>query len=82
MTPADGVIGARWAVNTAAAAEEAAAGTAATNAAARAGGYMPMMPPMMGGQQGQSQDRERNAWLTEDEDIWGADDDMAPPLIR
>jgi hypothetical protein len=78
---AENAAGVRGAVNTAAtAAEEAAAGTAAANAA-KAGGYMPMMPPMMGGQQGQSQDRERSAWLTEDEDIWGADDDVAPPLI-
>jgi hypothetical protein len=55
---------------------------AATAAAARgAGGYMPMMP-MAGGMGAQSQqDRERSAWLTEDEDIWESDDDVAPPLI-
>jgi hypothetical protein len=79
--PPDGTIGARGSVNTAAAAaEEAAAGTAAANAA-KSSGYMPMMPPMMGGQQGQNQDRERSTWLAEDEEFWGADDDVAPPLI-
>ncbi len=64
-----------------AAAQEAAA--AAANAAnAGRGGMMPMMPPMMGGAQGAGkQDRERSAWMTEDENIWGADDDVAPPLI-
>jgi hypothetical protein len=45
---------------------------------------MPMMPPpMMGGGQPQNgQDRQRGAWMTESEDIWGGDDgDVAPPLI-
>jgi hypothetical protein len=42
---------------------------------------MPMMP-MAGGMGGQNQqDRERSAWLTEDEKIWESDDDVAPPLI-
>lgn len=64
----------------AATAEQAAAANAA-NAAGR-GGMMPMMPPMMGGAQGAGKEgRERSSWLTEDEDVWGADDDVAPPLI-
>lgn len=65
----------------AAAAEQAAAANAA-NAAGRGAGMMPMMPPMMGGAQGAGKEgRERSSWLTEDEDVWGADDDVAPPLI-
>jgi hypothetical protein len=79
-TVTDGTIGARGAVNAAAAEENAAMNAAAANAGKN--GLMPMMPPMMGGAGGQQgQDRERSAWLTEDEDIWGADDDVAPPLI-
>jgi hypothetical protein len=27
------------------------------------------------------EERERDVWLTEDDDIWGADEDVAPPLI-
>jgi hypothetical protein len=50
-------------------------------AAARGSGFMPMMP-MAGGMGGQNgQDRERSAWLTEDEGLWESDDDVAPPLI-
>lgn len=77
---AGGTIGARGALNGAAAAEEAAMGNAAANAARGAGGMMPMMPPMAG-QGGQKEGRERGTWLTEDEDVWGTDDDVAPPLI-
>lgn len=78
---AGGTIGARGALNGAAAAEQAAAANAA-NAARGGGGMMPMMPPMAGGAQGQGgQGRERGTWLTEDEDVWAADDDVAPPLI-
>jgi hypothetical protein len=77
---AGGTIGARGALNSAAA-EEAAAANAA-NMARGGGGMMPMMPPMAGGAQGQGgQGRERGTWLTEDEDVWAADDDVAPPLI-
>ncbi|GAA2086240.1 hypothetical protein [Actinomadura alba] len=34
-----------------------------------------------GGQGGDGEERERTTWLTEDEDVWGADDDAAPPVI-
>ncbi|MBK1787785.1 hypothetical protein [Prauserella cavernicola] len=39
-------------------------------------GGMPMMPPMMppgGGGQGDSKERERQTWLSEDDKIWGTD---------
>ncbi|WP_051712933.1 hypothetical protein [Spirillospora albida] len=59
-------------------------GGAGRNAAGMRGG-MPMggMPMAPGGGQGggQNEERERNTWLTEDEDVWGADDDTAPPVI-
>lgn len=44
------------------------------------GGGMPMMPPMMGGMGGMGgqgndrQERERQTWLSEDEDVWGTDE--------
>jgi hypothetical protein len=38
--------------------------------------------PMGGAGHGQGEkERERSTWLTEDEDVWGADGDAAPPLI-
>ncbi|MFB4308695.1 hypothetical protein [Actinomadura sp. GTD37] len=48
-----------------------------------AGRGMPMggMPMGQGAQGGKGEERERNTWLTEDEDVWGADDDTAPPVI-
>ncbi|MEW2358909.1 hypothetical protein [Spirillospora sp. NPDC029432] len=56
---------------------------AGAGAAGRAG--MPMGGMPMGGMGGQGnqgdQERERETWLTEDEDVWGADDDTAPPVI-
>jgi hypothetical protein len=39
------------------------------------------MGGMGGAGGGQEQDRERTTWLTEDEDVWGGDDDVAPPII-
>jgi hypothetical protein len=40
------------------------------------------MMPMGGAGHGQGEkERERSTWLTEDEDVWGADGDAAPPLI-
>ncbi|MEW2396089.1 AAWKG family protein [Streptomyces sp. NPDC046862] len=51
---------------------------------ATAGG-MPFAPPMggMGGGQPQTEstDRERTAWLDEDEDVWGTDQGGAPAVI-
>ncbi|SEG79394.1 hypothetical protein SAMN04489712_112209 [Thermomonospora echinospora] len=41
---------------------------------------MPMMPGAGGGKDGEKE-RERTTWLTEDEDVWGADGDTAPPVI-
>ncbi|MDN3359718.1 hypothetical protein [Actinomadura sp. DC4] len=77
---AGGTIGSAGTVNGAAAAAEEAAAAGAANAA-RGSGMMPMMPPMMGGQGQNGDGRERATWLTEDENIWAADDDVAPPLI-
>jgi uncharacterized protein YukE len=38
--------------------------------------------PMGGHGAGEGEEeRERNTWLTEDEDVWGADGDAAPPVI-
>ncbi|MFF5260112.1 hypothetical protein ACFY4C_14275 [Actinomadura viridis] len=58
-------------------------GAGAGAGAGRMGG-MPMGGMPMGGagqgNQGE-QERERETWLTEDEDVWGADDDTAPPVI-
>ncbi|MFD0902535.1 hypothetical protein [Actinomadura sediminis] len=58
---------------------------AAGRGAGGAGGARPMGMPMApggGGGAGQGdQERERETWLTEDEDVWGADDDTAPPVI-
>jgi uncharacterized protein YukE len=34
-----------------------------------------------GGAGGQKEERERSTWLTEDEDVWGGDGDVAPPVI-
>ncbi|MFI1829721.1 AAWKG family protein [Streptomyces sp. NPDC020412] len=50
---------------------------------ATASGGMPYMPPMGGGggQQTESQDRERASWVEEDEDVWGTDEGGAPAVI-
>ncbi|WP_149263103.1 hypothetical protein [Actinomadura sp. K4S16] len=60
-------------------------GGAGLGGAGRAGAGMrgPMggMPMGQGAQGGKDEERERNTWLTEDEDVWGADDDTAPPVI-
>jgi hypothetical protein len=47
------------------------------------GGGMPMGMPMGAGAGGGGNDneRERSTWLTEDEDVWGGNDDTAPPVI-
>lgn len=63
-----------------AAAEEAAAQRAAMGGRGGMNGGMPMgMGAGAGG--GQEQERERTTWLTEDEDVWGGDGDVAPPVI-
>lgn len=41
---------------------------------------MPMMGAGMGGHDA-GQDQQRNTYLEEDEDVWGADDDAPPPVI-
>jgi hypothetical protein len=47
-----------------------------------AGGPMGMpMGAGAGGGQGKDDEHERSTWLTEDEDVWGGDDDTAPPVI-
>jgi hypothetical protein len=57
-------------------------GAAGRGAAGMRGG-MPMggmpMAPGQGGKGGE--ERERETWLSEDEDVWGGDDDTAPPVI-
>jgi uncharacterized protein YukE len=61
--------------------EEAAAARAATAGKGGPGaGGMPM-GGMGGGGGGQNEERERTTWLTEDEDVWGGGDDVAPPVI-
>jgi hypothetical protein len=41
-----------------------------------------MMPPMMPyGMQGGTGERQRKSWLPEDEDIWGVDAAVVPPVI-
>ncbi|GAA2426977.1 hypothetical protein GCM10010191_44590 [Actinomadura vinacea] len=46
-------------------------------------GGMPMGMPMGagGGAGGNDNERERSTWLTEDEDVWGGNDDTTPPVI-
>ena len=39
------------------------------------------MPTTGGGGAGSEQDRERETWLTEDEDVWNDEGDVAPPVI-
>ncbi|MEV7009926.1 hypothetical protein [Streptosporangium sp. NPDC051022] len=53
------------------------AGTGGTGGAS----MMPLMPP--GGAPGGEQDREREktTWMSEDEGVWGGDEDIAPPVI-
>ncbi|MWA06023.1 hypothetical protein F8568_037865 [Actinomadura sp. LD22] len=55
----------------------------AAGAAGRAGaGRMGGMPMGHGGHgNGKEEERERTTWLSEDDDVWGADDDTAPPVI-
>jgi len=60
------------------------AGVGATGAGGTgaAGGMMPMMGGMHGGMHNDSgQSEQRNTWLEEDEDVWGADDDAPGPVI-
>lgn len=59
---------------------EGAGGLGAAGAAGRGG--MPMVPPM-GGQGGNKdgKDRQRNAWLNEDEDVWGANGDEGSGVL-
>ncbi|TDB83725.1 hypothetical protein E1264_27265 [Actinomadura sp. KC216] len=48
------------------------------------GGMTGMGMPMgagAGGRGGDGNEHERSTWLTEDEDVWGGDDDTAPPVI-
>ncbi|MGW2015246.1 AAWKG family protein [Streptomyces sp. NPDC001927] len=58
-------------------------GAASRNGSATSGSpFMPPMNPPGGqGQQDTQSDRERESWLTEDEDVWGADEDGAPASI-
>jgi hypothetical protein len=42
-----------------------------------------MMPMMGGGMAGQDggEEQQRNTWLDEDEDVWGTNDNDAPPPV-
>ena len=72
----DGAAGSGLAAEQAAAREAAAA----DGMAGRGGMMTPMMGGAGGGQGGK--ERERQTWLTEDEDFWGAGEgDVAPPVI-
>ncbi|MEV5748211.1 hypothetical protein AB0L00_10370 [Actinoallomurus sp. NPDC052308] len=62
-----------------AAEEEAAAARMAGAKGANGASGVPMGG--MGAGSGQEQERERSTWLTEDEDVWGGDGDVAPPVI-
>ncbi|MER7207256.1 hypothetical protein ABT340_09270 [Streptosporangium sp. NPDC000239] len=45
-------------------------------------GGMPMMPMAPGGAGGeQGKEREKTTWTSEDESVWGGDEDIAPPVI-
>jgi hypothetical protein len=39
------------------------------------------IPPQGGHGGSEEKDRQRSAWLAEDEDVWGADVDLPPPVI-
>ncbi|TDB75716.1 hypothetical protein E1264_39440 [Actinomadura sp. KC216] len=48
------------------------------------GGMSGMGMPMgagAGGRSGDGNEHERSTWLSEDKDVWGGDDDAAPPVI-
>jgi hypothetical protein len=62
---------------------DATAGGAADGADATADGMFPGMMPLggAGGGQGQDKDRSRQAWMAEDEDVWGAGQPAVPPVI-
>ncbi|MFA1550842.1 WXG100 family type VII secretion target [Actinomadura chokoriensis] len=58
----------------------AGAGALGKNAMGGMGGMgMPMGAGGRGG--GDGEEHERSTWLTEDEDVWGGNDDTAPPVI-
>jgi hypothetical protein len=60
----------------------AAPGGAADSADAAADSVFPgMMPLGATGGQGQDRDRSRQAWMAEDEDVWGTGEPVVPPVI-
>ncbi|MFF5212408.1 hypothetical protein [Streptosporangium sp. NPDC000396] len=58
-------------------------GPGVPGAGALGAGGMPMMPMTpMGGAGGEGdKDRERSTWISQEEDVWGDDGDVAPPVI-
>jgi hypothetical protein len=62
--------------------DDAAAGGAADGAGSAADGMFPGMMPL-GSTGGQSQDKNRfrQAWMAEDEDVWGVGQPAVPPVI-
>jgi hypothetical protein len=62
---------------------DAAVGGTADGADATADGTFPGMMPLGGTSAGQRQDRDRfrQAWMDEDEDVWGAGQPAVPPVI-
>lgn len=61
----------------------------AVTEAGSAASELPLYPPMAGmgmggmgmGQTGMGQERERTTWLSEDEDVWGAQPEDRPPQV-
>jgi hypothetical protein len=53
-------------------------GAGGAGAGGRAGG---MGGAPHGGHGGEEEERERSTWLTEDEDVWGGNTDLPPPVI-
>jgi len=58
----------------------AGAGAAGTGFRGGFGGMMPMAGAGAHGA-GEGKEQQRNTWLEEDEDVWGADGDAPPPVI-
>jgi hypothetical protein len=58
-----------------------ASGAADGAGAAADGGFPGMMPVGAGGGQGQERDRNRLAWMSEEDDLWGAGQPATPPVI-
>jgi hypothetical protein len=56
-------------------------GSGSAGAAGRGAGGVGGAPMHGGGHGGDEEERERSTWLTEDEDVWGGNTDVPPPVI-